>query len=410
MARRRPTPPTPAATPAPAEATPRPKRRTAEIRPAAVAPAVPPAAPEQTPDAPRILIASRSRVERERLAARLLNGGGVFMAEFCGCGTAEAVREALGRGEYDLILLRDGLAASGENDLLSEITRRHPLASVIVMADEPSLDEAVDIMRRGAADLVTASTDTGELLGRIRAVLDRARRARSLAARHERLRRLCRRLNTVRREVTRQVGSLCSDLAEAYQDLADQMASVAVAGEFGGLVRQELEVEGLLRTALEYILAKTGPTNAAVFLPSSSSDYSLGAYVNYDCPKDTADVLLDHLAGVVAPRMQDRHEIVRLSGEKQLRELLGDDADWLGDATAVSFACFHEGECLAVVILFRDRRQPFGDELLPMMGVIAELFGRQLARVIRIHHRHLPKDKWGGFDAEGGPDDLDMAA
>ena len=33
------------------------------------------------------------------------------------------------------------------------------------------------------------------------------------------------------------------------------------------------------------MLTKTGPTNAAVFLPGTGTDFDLGAYVNYDCPR-----------------------------------------------------------------------------------------------------------------------------
>ena len=50
-----------------------------------------------------------------------------------------------------------------------------------------------------------------------------------------------------------------------------------------------------------------------------------------------------------------------------------------------------------------------------MLSIIAEHFGSQLARVIHVHHRHLPKDQWGGFetdmdDEDDGFGDIDLAA
>ena len=42
--------------------------------------------------------------------------------------------------------------------------------------------------------------------------------------------------------------------------------------EFTGLIKQELDIENLLRTTLEYVLGRSGPTNAAVFLPTTSGD------------------------------------------------------------------------------------------------------------------------------------------
>ena len=45
-----------------------------------------------------------------------------------------------------------------------------------------------------------------------------------------------------------------------------------IVTEFGGLIRQELDIESLLRTTLEFVLGRCGPTNAAVFLPTTSGD------------------------------------------------------------------------------------------------------------------------------------------
>ena len=60
-----------------------------------------------------------------------------------------------------------------------------------------------------------------------------------------------------------------------------------------------------------------------------------------------------------------------------------------------------------MVVLFRDRRNPFPPGALHALKIIRELFGKQLARVIRTHHRHVPKNQWGGFK---GGDDIDLAA
>lgn len=184
--------------------------------------------------------------------------------------------------------------------------------------------------------------------------------------------------------------------------------------EFTGLIKQELDIENLLRTTLEYVLGRSGPTNAAVFLPTTSGDYSLGAYVNYDCPKDTVDILLDHMANVIAPRFENARRIVNLSSRKALSEHIGDQAEWLGDSHVVGFTCRHDDETLAIVVLFRDPRTPFGKSLCEQLEAIGTAFASQLARVIRIHHRHLPKEKWGRIgDPEGGfsgDEDSDLTA
>lgn len=412
MGRRRTPPMTePQSQPAAGGATPRPRRKEkAGVPEPKVAPGpVAPAAPAEAALG-RVLIVSGNGAERERLRELLTDADAGLRVECALCGTLAAARRELGRATYEVALVRAALSDGSGDELARELSEAASPTAVVLMMGRPTLEETVGAMRSGAADVLSERADSGEVLARVQAALERTRRVRGLALRHDRLRRLCRKLNSARREVTEQVGSLCDDLTRAYQEMADQLTAVAVAGEFGGLVRQELDVEGLLRTAMEYLLAKAGPTNAAVFLPSSSCDFSLGAYINYDCPKDTGDVLLEHLAGVIAPRVQDRPNVLHVNSDDDLRVLLGDDADWLDGSDLLTFACRHEEECLAVVVLFRERGQPYPAELLPTLRTVADLFGRQLARVIRIHHRHLPRDQWGHFDAEGGADDIDLAA
>jgi DNA-binding response OmpR family regulator len=377
---------------------------------AAVAPGVQSATTpaEGAPRIPRILIVSSSRLERLRLAARLVDASVV-------CVQAESIRAALQATEgerCDAALIGEKLPDGAAADLARELTRRDPAAVSLLMSTSPTLDEAVQAMRAGVVDIISPRVAKDELSMRVRTALSKARVAREREDRLERLTKVCRQLNDARSQITKQVSGLCGDLASAYQDLSDQVTLLSTASEFNSLIRQELDVESLLRTALEFILAKTGPTNAAVFLPATSSDFSLGAYVNYDCPKDTADTMLESLAGIVAPRMEHESGLKVLTSAEEVTAMFGENAYWLSESHIVAFSCRRDGECLAVVILFRDRRNGFPDAVLPALGMIAELFGKQLSRVIHVHHRHLPKDQWGHFGAmeDGGEDDIDLAA
>lgn len=356
---------------------------------------------------PRILIVSQIKTERDRIRARLAGlSDRIVLAEGARDGLA-AVRQ----GPFDLALVRNDLPDGSGVDWTRTAVEERPSLAAIVIDDDPTLDDAVQAMRAGAADLIDAASSALEMVSRAQAAMGRARAARARERRIDRLKRACRQLNSARQQVTRQVGSLCNDLVSAYQELSDQMSQVSIATEFASVIKSELDVEGLLRAGLEYILTRVGPTNAAVFLPSSSRDYSLGAYVNYSCPKDSADVLLDNLANIVAPRLEERDDILCLADASDVAHFLGDDAGWLTESCATAFACRHDNECLAVVILFRDEKTPFEESLLPTLRTISDLFAHQLARVIHIHHRHLPRDQWGSFDQiDGGDDDVDLAA
>lgn len=333
-----------------------------------------------------LLLASADRVARELLAAKLIQRG-------------FAVTQASGPAQaYDALARREHRAAIIDADSLDLI---HRLAMngtpCIAIAREQCIREALAAIRAGASDVVMPE-ETGDVLSqRIESVVVRAKREQRLQSRIDRLKRLCRQLLSTRSGLLQQLEKLTSGLACSYRHLTAEVGRVALASEFNTLARQELAVEGLLRTTLEYVLKKTGPTNAAIFLPSTTGDYSLGAYVNYDCPRDTVENLLDRLCDIAAPVFEHRPGLTVLQTPEDIARHLGKDGgedDFLNDATMAAIACHEEGECIAVLVFFRDRRTQYPDSLRHTLGLIAELFGKQLSRIIHTHHRHLPEDKW----------------
>jgi DNA-binding response OmpR family regulator len=354
----------------------------------------------------RVLIAMADRKAGARVA-RLVSES--IPGILCGqvSGAAEA-RSAIAEAAPDLAVIDCQLPDGSGFELAQQLGIRGDCGTIL-LSSEATFDHAAAAMRAGAAELLRSPVDEQELSRAISSVLARTRMARRREERIRRLSHLCRLLNDSRREVTGQVSGLCGDMINAFQEMAEQVSQITLAAEFSGLIRQELDVETLLRTGLEYILAKCGSTNAAVFLPAGAHEFSLGAYVNYDCPKDALDMMLEHLVGIISPRMQDEEGLKVLSDEHELGDFLGDDAHWLAECSAVMFSCRHEGECLAVVMLFRDRRNPFSETALSTLQVVSQVFAQQLARVVRVHHRHLPKNQWGML-ADDGDDDLDLAA
>ncbi len=276
---------------------------------------------------------------------------------------------------------------------------------VVFTARDPGFDLSVKAMRTGVSDLLRWPAAAAVLAESVRNAGEQARAARAQGRRVQRLKRICRRLNTAREEVTQQVGGLCNELAAAYTDLAGQMEQVTMATEFSSLIRQELDVESLLRTTLEYLLTKTGPTNAAVFLPTGPREYSLGAYVNYDIPRETADVLLDHLADTMPQRFENHEELLWSSTSDELSRWLAEGAGWIEGSTVLVFACRNHDECLGVATLFRDPSRPFTPEVIAQVELMRDLFTKQLARVINVHNRHKPADKWPGFGEQDEQDD-----
>lgn len=315
-------------------------------------------------------------------------------------------RAYLTEKSVDLAVINPALPDGSGLDLADELNKSRRITATILVGEEPSVESAMKAIRVGASDYLVKPLDLQDAGERVRKVLARQRKNRDQAQRVRRLRRLCKKLNQARVDVSKQVDILCNDLVTAYQELAGQMQQVVQASEFGAVIRDELDLEQLLRKTLEHLVEKAGPTNAAVFLPSSMDEFTLGGYVNYDCAPESADMLLQHLADVVAPKIAHRDDLVHITDNQSLSHMLGGDAAYLVDSHMLSFACRSENESLAVVTLYRDGSNPFDQSALDTAEAVGPLLGDALARVIRIHHRGLDDDAYedGYF---GAPDDED---
>ncbi|HKK51495.1 MAG TPA: response regulator, partial [Myxococcota bacterium] len=313
-----------------------------------------------------VAVTPRASVRR-RLSSML--HGQIESLTFVG-DAAEAI-ERVSTTTCDLVIIERALPASDGIDLLGTLSTSHPALVGVIVGQVENTDDAVRAMRAGACDLISLQSRSAESARRLIETVKRAQRVRWRDARLDRLKKLCNKLNHARQEVSGQVGELCTDLVEAYKDLSEQFGDVKLATELGSILRQELDIESLLRTMLEFTLRKVGSTNAAVFLPTSSGDYSLGAYVNYNIPKDTAEVMLDQLADTIGPRFEESTEVVSLCGRVDMEEALGSESHWLEDAAAMVVACEHEDESLAVLAMFRDRSKPFLEEDVRTLSIIS---------------------------------------
>lgn len=335
----------------------------------------------------RVLIVAASAARREALCRSVRDEDAV-------CILTESMTEAMSlmqrhpaddeaQGPFGAVIVDVAACTPAALRFVREMDERH--VPVVIVCPSVSFDEAVEAMRAGATDIIATTAKAGEMRRRIKAALGRR-----------------------------------ADHAEPAPAAARQQAAAIApvepsaddeAAEFDRLIRGELDVEALLRSVLEFVLAKCGPTNAAVFLPSATGDYSLGAYVNYSCPKDAAEVLLDHLANVAAPKLESLDSVVSMNTPASVQRHLGEGCGWIEDCQVAAFTCREQGECLAVFMIFRERDKPLGDRVMETLAMVSQRFARQLARVIRIHHRHLPRDQWGRLgDPADGADDGGMAA
>ncbi|MBA4029089.1 MAG: hypothetical protein C0475_08160 [Planctomyces sp.] len=348
----------------------------------------------------RALVISLNQARRDALLEAALEAG--TRAE--PCDSPEAALDLLDRG-YQLIVYDVPRCTAGALRFVRQMGRRE-LATVLVCPDV-SFDEAVEAMRAGACDIVSGRIGTPEVARRIasaarqrrpetaQATPDAAPQAAPPAARpSDRAAE-----PPTERLVAGTIGR-ARPLSEARQRDAAAEAPDALVAKLAAQMRHELDVEALLRRCLEFVLAQVGPTNAAVFLPATSGDYSLGAYVNYSIAKDHHELLLDHLANTAAPRLDGLARATLMPTDAAITLRAPEAAPWLEGQGLLAVACRAPSdatgpECLAVLALFRDKATPFSLKCVDLLDRVSPVFAAALARVVRVHNRHLPPDKWG---------------
>lgn len=347
-----------------------------------------------------LLVVSEGEI-RKRLVGLLELAGHHYIC----IGRLDTAKSTISGGRFDLMIIELDLPG-GDSLELSRIAQKvSPVTKVLFITRDGSETNAIEAMRAGVLDIISEQSSSDILTDRIEIALAKARIERERNERIVILKKICKELNTARHEISEQVDVLCKDLVNAYQDMAEQMDEVAVSSEFKTLLSQELDVEDLLRTALQYLLTKTGPTNAAVFLPDSDQNYGLGAYVNYDCPRESITALLDHLCYSICPQMAMETEIITFDDTQEFCDWIDTDSEFLTDAQVIAFSCMHKEECLAVVVLFRNKSDQFTEDLAGTLDTLRCIFAEQLSNIIKIHHRAKPS--WpdeavdGGLDYEG---------
>lgn len=310
--------------------------------------------------------------------------------------------------------------------------RRQPVRTLMISTHEDA-EYARLSLEVGADGYLSKDTLGSEALTlQIEHALVRSRRDQAMEQRLQRLRKLCRTLSDDQLETAAQVETLCNDLVTAYQelsvqvqdltdakispdasmldgamdDLSAELPALPESGTAGlkAMLQGELDLEVVLRRTLEWSTREAGPTNAAIFLPCSMDEYSLGGYVNYDVPAGSADMLLQHLADVLAPKTAEHVEPLHLTTNAAITDWIGDDAAYLADSEVIALAAHAGDECLAVLVLFRDGDEPFDANLKQTFAEASNVLGTSLENIIQVHHRHLPDDQDGDGEDQWGTD------
>jgi FixJ family two-component response regulator len=362
--------------------------------------------PNSTPDTQsvcgRFHVVGPAGQDRDRMVLQLESLGYI-----CEMSDSIEVAQALNDGwNPDVLVISSVLVSPASMQMIRDKQSESPSTRAVIFGSAPTPDCLVEAIRSGVSDWISMPTDRSRVPERMEQIMARVRAHRIRENQLENLTDTCEQLTTAHDEMSDQVDVLCGDLASAYRTMREQMSDVAMSSEFKALITQELDVEDMLRTSLEFILKKIGPTNAVVYLKEGNQKYGVGAYVNYQWQDTDLMPMLQELGDLMCPAMSTEHELIRFDDTEELAGSAGGPLSKLSGSQLTAFSCHRDDECMAVFSLFRDEDKGFTEEDATTLDMLRTLISTQLAQIIRVHKRSKPEwpdepseDNWGNLAA-----------
>lgn len=296
--------------------------------------------------------------------------------------------------------------------LVASLRTAFPSAAIILVGELPSAVIVAEFFRMNITDWIeNEQWADGVLIGnRVAGEIEKAMNNRVSRERMIGLENACRRLTQERKTLEEKLGGACANLAGAEESARDREGIAAMQAECRMLLAQENEVESIVELSTQYLIARVGPTNAAIFL-QDQGQYRLAGYVRDDLARRAAGGLVDHLASLWCDRIAVHSGVVQFGPSDPPIASFAELAGVLPGRSVFAFACpnIDSTTSSAVVILFRDGQRPFSCELKKVALAVGPAMASGLARVRRILTRAQPEWPKESPDVEPdiSPDSVD---
>ena len=302
-------------------------------------------------------------------------------------GTIKAAEIALEKTAFGLIVVDCDSRESVVKSISEFTSLLSPKTPTIGYTTSRSQTFVMEVMRNGAVDVLCLPRDLTVVKDRVESTLSKNHNAKLEERRNKDVRRLYEEAHMAHGEAVEEIENLNHALANGQCDQEQQIRLVAMSAEFQTLVSQELEVESMLRTSLEYLLHRLGPTNAAVYIREGDIGWGVGAYINYDRQGENFSEFLQTLG---------EQSCSLIAQEKSLRFFTDgvsftswidtEDLDFDG-SEVVAVGCFDGDRCMAVIVFFRSDSKRFNSESVKIIESLSPIFGSQLGKILKIHRR-----------------------
>ncbi|MSR28612.1 MAG: hypothetical protein EXS03_03430 [Phycisphaerales bacterium] len=307
-------------------------------------------------------------------------------------GPREAIRALRGQ-PIDLVILDYDSMDQRARRVAAAARKAHPHSSILILGRWPAGSVVAEFLRAGIADWIEPSHWTADdrIVATLGSLLETAVNTRVGANRIAVLESACRRLSQERTALERRLGGACANLAGVEELTRDREGIAAMQAECRTLLAQEAETEPIVEIGANYLIARAGLSNAALFI-CEGGKYRLAAYVRDDLSRRSAGGLIEHLASQWCAKISEREGIVRLTAGEPAPEGLEGLAGVLPGRSTLAFACrsADSAQPEAVIVLFRDGQRPFSPESERVTRAVGAALGSALERVNRILNRAKP--------------------
>ena len=135
---------------------------------------------------------------------------------------SDALREEL-TTRHDVVVSAMSLP-DGDGLALTRELRTTNHGPVILTAEQPTAEEAIEALRLNVTDILVQPFDIADLIDRVRKSAERRLRYRHRRRRYRRLRSMVSRIIRERRDLRQRMDLICRDLVHAYRNLAQKVA------------------------------------------------------------------------------------------------------------------------------------------------------------------------------------------
>lgn len=212
----------------------------------------------------------------------------------------------------DMIVIDHAMIGERTARLVATLRGAFPSAGIVLVGELPSASIVAEFFRLNITDWIDTEqwADQALIANRVAGEIDKAMINRVSCERLVVLENAFRRLTQERKSLEEKLGGACANLAGAEESARDREGIAAMQAECRMILAQESEVESIVELSTQYLIARVGRTNAAIFV-QDQGQYRLAGYVRDDLARRAAGGLVDHLASLWCARIAAHSGVVR---------------------------------------------------------------------------------------------------